>query len=223
MHSEFRSRKDVLSFAQELRDFYPNYGYVHYEKHIDNLFECGLTLNFDPKYEDSYWRFGSDFARESNFFKNGDPNLLVIIFKGLVVCEFHIFGGGGSVSPVNFLNSVLINKLTVAMYNELCGWIRSYPANTLYRTKSVPKPIFRSHIAGTHCSSCRTYSRLKEKDTELTFKDYQAITQERNNKEKLVRNRCPKCQEYQLKENQTRWGHLIICSNYPECDFSKKI
>ncbi|XXK35320.1 topoisomerase DNA-binding C4 zinc finger domain-containing protein [Rhodobacteraceae bacterium nBUS_22] len=40
--------------------------------------------------------------------------------------------------------------------------------------------------------------------------------------ETLEQNKCPKCKEHQLSRNETRWGVLRICSNYPKCDFTKK-
>jgi hypothetical protein len=226
MSFKFYSRTDVKIFTQELMDNYSDETYKVYEHYIDNLFVCGLTLSYDPKCTEAYWRFGSDYTYSSDFFKFGDPSILVIIFKGLVICEFHILKNRiNSVSPVTFLNSILIKRLSTSLYNEIAQWALSYPANDHYRKRSL-KPIFRSDYLGRsnfQCSSCSAYSKISKEETKLTYSEYLTISQSRKDKRKLARNKCPKCKQHQLKTDQTRWGRVRICSSYPQCDFVEKL
>ena len=226
MSVKFYSRTDIKIFTKDLTDEYRDDTFKAYEQYIDNLFACGLTLSFDPKYKEAYHKFGSDYTYSSDFFKFGDPNILVIIFKGLVICEFHIVKQGiNSVSPVTFLNSILIRRLSTALCNEIAEWALSYPANFRYR-KNFLKPIFRSDYSGLsnfQCSSCTAYSKISNEETKLTYSEYLEVSQKRKDKEELARNKCPKCQQHQLKTNRTRWGRIRICSSYPQCDFIKKL
>jgi len=230
MNLKFYRRTDATPFSQELINNYNDKTFKAYEHYIDNLFTCGLTLDFKPKYQEAYWRFGSDYAYSSDFFKFGDPSILVTIFKGLVICEFHILKHSiNSVSPVTFLSSILTKRLSTALYNEIAHWVRSYPANDRYRNRFLT-PIFGKEfsedIGDFRCDGCTAYSRISKisnEETKLTYSEYSVISRKRTEEREFARNKCPKCKRHQLKTNQTRWGRLRICSNYPECSFMEKL
>ena len=229
MCSKFNSRTDVLRYSQELIDFYADSslsetGNADYCNHIDKLLVCGLTLKFHSKFSESYFCFKSDFTYQNDFFKDGDPNLLVIIFKGLVICETNILKNrANSVSPVNFVNNILTQRLSAALYNEVAEWAGRYYA--LAQVNGSYRPTFQPIVrtSGSCCSSCAAYSEIGKEDAELTYTNYKNIMQQRQDEKDFEQNKCPKCRQHKLKTNQTRWGNIRICSDYPQCDFTKRI
>ena len=222
---KFYSRSDVEIYSEKLQEHYNNYKLMPFTQCIDDLFACGLSLKFQPEYRKSYWAFGSDFTYHSDFFKLGDLNSLLIIFRGLIICEFNVLPPRiNSVSPVSFIHSILLQRLPVALYTEIIHWTQSYPANYPYRKNfnnffRVPASSFRE----SNCISCEFNSKMRLENVNITHEEYFSIIEDREKKLFFEKNKCPKCKKNQLKVVNTRWGKAQVCENYPSCHFLKKI
>ena len=192
---------------------------LNYWHHIDNLIFCGLTEKFHQSFSESYWLFGGDYVYDHKFYREGDINLLVIIFKGLVICETESLKRANSVSPVNFINKILIQRLSASLYNEIAEWAlqryQASPVNPYYRPKF--QRIVKTR--GYNCSSCTTHSFIPIDERHLTQLEYITLLEAREKQRHFEKNKCPKCKKYELKRNQTRWGNIRICSNYPQCNY----
>lgn len=208
------------------------------------LFRCGISESFlaERSRELRSFFYGGDYRSPSenpnNFSRNPssdtfwagasrrcDVNELLVLYRGLIISETFVVKGLHSATPTRIIFNQLRSRLPGPLFEAVADWTATQHIDAVKNGRNVnpyaPRCARSTYIQGGEskisCVSCIMMESLDPMVASMSADKFQQWKLEVATKKYNSENKCPICRDGILHLRNTRWGNVMVCSNYPEC------
>lgn len=218
-HDEYRARLAVLfacglsgtfltEKSSELRSFF-------YSSYHDNHLRSSRSLGHNPG-SDAFWVHASARC---------DVNELLILYRGLIIAEIHLVEGVHSATPTSILYNRLRDRISGPLFEALSDWTaiqhadarNSGQAVNSYAPKCKKSKYHDVRNRNALCVACAIAKDLDDGTLAMNASDFREWRLASEQWACDRANRCPLCNDGVMQLKRTRWGEVMVCSNYPNC------